>query len=214
MRLLFVILVVANVMLLGYASMQSHAPSADSPLAHQIQPQQIRIVPTPSPTAERTSACLQWGTFAEAELDRVHRELVAALPAGRWSEARTPVTANWWVYIPPATDRSEAERKLRQLAALGVSDYYLVDAEGPWRNAISLGVFKSEDAATSFLQSLRAKGVRSARVGNRELRLVQTTVVLRDPDAELSARVAELALRFPGSEMRAGTCPATITTTR
>lgn len=211
MRLLFIILAVANLVLLGYAVMQSHAPPADGPLAHQIQPQQIRIVPAPSPTAERTSSCLQWGTFAEADLDRVRRDLVASLPAGRWSEAKIPVTANWWVYIPPASDRGEAERKLRQLAALGVQDYYLVDAEGPWRNAISLGVFKSEDAASAFLQGLRAKGVRSARVGSREHRLMQTAVVMRDPDAELSARVAEMALRFPGSELRAGSCPAIVT---
>jgi hypothetical protein len=80
-------------------------------------------------------------------------------------------------------------------------------AEGPTRNAISLGIFKSEEAASAFLQSAQAKGVRGARVGARETRVTQTAVLVRDPDALVSARLAELALRFPGSELRAIDCP-------
>ncbi|HZP86927.1 MAG TPA: hypothetical protein VFB54_08890 [Burkholderiales bacterium] len=212
MKALLAILVVLNLSLLAYAVFEPTGPSSDSPLAHQIQAEQIRVIPPPPPSAQRTAACLQWGTFADAELDPVRRELIAALPPGRWSEARIPVVARWWVFIPPARERADAERKVRELVVLGVRDYVLIDAEGPWRNAISLGVFRSEDAATSFVERLRAKGVRSARIGNRDHRLIQTAVVLREPDAQVSARMAELALRFPGTELRAGACPATVAT--
>lgn len=210
MRLLFIILVVANVALFGYALLQPSARTGpDAPLAQEIEAKQIRVIPAPSPAAlaQRAASCLQWGSFADAELDPVRRELVAALPPGRWSEARLPVIANWWVFVPPSTERAIAERKLRELAALGVTDYFLVEAEGPWNLAISLGVFRNEDAANGYMQSLRAKGVRNARVGNRAHRLTQTSMVVRDPDVEVSARLAELALKFPGSELRSGSCP-------
>lgn len=211
MRLLFIILVVANVALFGYALLQrgQHGVVEDFS-AREIEAQQIRIIaaPTSSPLAQRTASCLQWGTFTEAELDAVRRELIAALPPGRWSEARVPVVANWWVYIPPSTERAIAERKLRDLNALGVTDYFLVESEGAWKLAISLGVFRNEDAANAYLTTLREKGVRTARVGNRDHRLTQTSMVLRDPTAELSARLAELALKFPGTELRSGSCPA------
>ncbi len=73
------------------------------------------------------------------------------------------------------------------------------------RNAISLGSFKTEEAATAHLADLRERGVRSARVGPREQR-PQTLVVVADPDAQASARLAELAVRFPASELKSGEC--------
>jgi hypothetical protein len=44
-------------------------------------------------------------------------------------------------------------------------------------------------------------------VGNREHRLTLTAVRVRDPDAEISARLAELRTQFPGSELKALDCP-------
>jgi hypothetical protein len=95
-----------------------------------------------------------------------------------------------------------------ELQALGVSDYFAVEGEGPMRNAISLGIFRSEQAANDFLESLREKGVRSARVGVREHRVTQTAFVVREPDARTSARLAELAIRFRGTELKAFDCPS------
>jgi hypothetical protein len=75
------------------------------------------------------------------------------------------------------------------------------------RNAISLGIFKSEEAASKYLETLRDKGVRSARVGPREHRVTQTAFLVRNPDPAISARMAELTTRFPGSELKAKDCP-------
>jgi hypothetical protein len=118
-----------------------------------------------------------------------------------------PVVAGWWVYLPPLPDRPAIDAAVRSLQAAGVDEYYVVDAEGPTRNAISLGIFKSEESALAFLLAVQAKGVRTARVGPREHRVTQTAMVLRDPDAQVSARLAQLALGFPGSELRAIDCP-------
>jgi hypothetical protein len=208
MRALFMLLVMANVALAAYALFAPReAPLEPARLPGQLNAEQIRVIPPRPPAPARAAACIQWGSFAEAELDGVRRALESAALSERATETAVPVVAAWWVFIPPFPDRAAADRTVRELQALGVREYYVVDAEGPTRNAISLGIFKSEDAANAFLERVQARGVRAARVGARETRVTQTAVVLRDPDAQVSARLAELALRFPGSELRAIDCP-------
>ena len=133
--------------------------------------------------------------------------LSQALSPGRWNEARVPVVASWWVFIPPLRDEQELVRKVRELRNLGIEDYYVLEGSGEMRSAISLGIFKSEDTAVAFLEGLRTRGVRSARVGNRDHRITQTVFVVREPDVSVSSRLAELALRFPGTELKSGACP-------
>lgn len=207
MRLLLSMLVIANLALAAYGLLRTTAAPAPR-LPEQIEAHQIRIVPPPPPAAARPAACLQWGSFAASELDGIRRELALSLPAGRWSEARVPVMANWWVFIPATRDDRELARRVRELRGLGIEDYFVIEAGGEFRHAISLGIFKSEEAATSFLEGLRLRGVRNARVGSREHRITQTVMVVREPDVGVSARLAELALRFPGTELKSGACPS------
>jgi hypothetical protein len=118
------------------------------------------------------------------------------------------VVAGWWVFIPPQASRVEVDRRIAELTALGVTDYFAVEGESSMRNAISLGIFRSEEAAAEFLRGLQARGVRLARMGSREHRVAQTAFVLREPSAQVSAELAALASRFPGSELRAlNDCP-------
>lgn len=208
MRALFSILLIANLVLVAYALLAPQdAGEPPGPVPGQLNAQEIQVIPPRPPAPARRESCIQWGSFAEAELEGVRRALAGANLSQRATELSVPVLAGWWVYIPALADRAAIDREVRALQSAGITEYYVVDAEGPSRNAISLGIFKSEDAARAFLRTLQEKGVRSARVGPREHRVTQSAVVLRDPDAQVSARLAELALRFPGSELRAVDCP-------
>jgi hypothetical protein len=207
MRLLFALLVVANLALAVYGLLAPRANSPDAALLErQTGAEQIRIVP-PRPAPARRAACVEWGGFADAEVSLARRELAELDLGAKLTETRAPAAANWWVYIPPLPERPDVERKLGELQALGVSDYFVVEGEGPMRNAISLGIFRSEQAAFDFLEELRGMGVRSARVGAREQRLTQVAFLVREPDARTSARLAELAIRFRGTELKALDCP-------
>ena len=75
------------------------------------------------------------------------------------------------------------------------------------RNAISLGIFRSEEAANEFLRRLRERGVLAARVGSREHRVTQTAFLLREADPRVSAQLAALGERFPGGELKTLDCP-------
>jgi len=111
--------------------------------------------------------------------------------ADRVSSHDVQVLVGFWVYIPPLKTRFEVERKIAELEKRGVQEYYVVDGQGPMKNAISLGIFKTEDAAEKYLETLQQKGVRSARVGSREHGVTQTAFVVREPDVPLTAEIPE-----------------------
>jgi len=207
MRLIFTLLVLANLALAAAAWLISSKPNPDAALlTRQINADQVRIIAPPA-SAPARSACLEWGTFSDAELAGARRELERLGLTSRASEARVPVVAGWWVFIPPLASQDEVDRRLAELTGQGIAEYYAVEGEGPMRNAISLGIFRSEAAANAYLRALRERGVRSARVGRREHRVTQTAFLLREPDARVSAQLAGLAERFPGSELKALDCP-------
>ncbi len=208
MRLLLSVLIVANLALAGYAVLQlTSAPGGHRPAL--VNADQIRIVPPPPPppAQSRPAACLQWGSFSASEIDAARAELASTLAPGRWSEARVQVVAGWWVFIPGTRDEQELARRVRDLRDAGIEDYYVVVTNGELRNTISLGIFKSEEVAVNFLEGLRIRGVRNARLGARDHRITQTVFVVREPDVGVSSRLAELALRFPGTELKSGGCP-------
>jgi hypothetical protein len=158
--------------------------------------------------ARRKSGCVEWGSFADAEALSARRALEAAQLSAVASETKVPAIAGWWVYIPPLKDRAAIDKKIAELRSRGVLEYYAVDAPGPMSNAISLGIFSTEEAADKFLSTLQSKGVRSARVGAREHRVTQTAFVIRAADAQVAARVAGLAAQFPDSTLKAISCPS------
>jgi len=106
------------------------------------------------PAADR---CLDIGPFADsAARDRLRdwlREFVARL------ETRTEAVRQrqfFWVYLEPTSDES-ARQNLDDLRARGVTDYMLI-RRGDLKNAISLGLFRSQDSVNRRLAEMTEKG--------------------------------------------------------
>ncbi|QDF95868.1 hypothetical protein CJ010_04565 [Azoarcus sp. DD4] len=118
---------------------------------------------TPDPAAEQP--CVAWSGLGTDEANRLVARLQAAAINARQISIDTP--NSWWVRVPPQGGREQAERKVKELKALGVSDFFIVQDAGPNQFAISLGLFKTEAAANQQLAQLRNKGVRSAGVAPR-----------------------------------------------
>jgi hypothetical protein len=208
MRLLFYVLLVANIVLLGVVWLRPPQTSPDADLLNQqIKPEKVRIIaarPLVAPTIK--TACLEWGPFGTGEVKPAQSALEALQSDIAITQREVQTVAGFWVYIPPLDTRSEVDHKIAELRKLGVEEYYAVESQGPMRNAISLGIFKTEEAANAYLERLRDKGVRSARAGSREHRVTQTVLVVHEPDVALTAKLAELRLQFPGTELKALQC--------
>jgi len=219
MRILLLLLLLANLGFFAY----HHLTGANDEAAAQIALLQIsseRIttvsagtVAPPSanpPPGAAPAACVEWGAFGGAEVARADAVIAGlALPADAL-QRRVADVDGYWVHMPPLKTRAEADRKVGELKALGVEDFFLVQDAGPWRNAVSLGLFKNEEAARAELERLRQRGVRSAVVVRRERLLKQVTFYLREPDAPTVARLTELQRDFPATEIRAAPCPVSV----
>ncbi len=210
MRWIASLLVVVNIVLAGLIYLRQTRPNPDGQIVNlQMNADQIRVIPprARSSRPDRT-ACLEWRSFGAGELARARAALSVLALGERLSSRETEITAGWWVYMPAQNSQPNMDKKAQELRNLGITEYLPLTEAGPWRYAISLGVFRSEQAATDFLQQLREKGVRSAVVGDREHRITHTVLTIRQPSIEESERLAEIASRFSGTELRAIQCPA------
>jgi len=149
------------------------------------------------------AACVEFSGLAAADFARAHDAFASMRLGDRLSERRVEDVTRYWVFVPPAADRRAAEATMAQLKRLGVGDLSIRPD-----NSISLGVFSSEDAAQRFLGSLAAKGVKGAQVGPFAKDLRDLTMLVREPDTEMVARLAIVQRDFPGSKLRAVACPA------
>lgn len=228
MRAFFLFLVLANLAFFAWANFFSEAdPQSDPrPVARQIAPEKLRVLPSTSaaktapaaaakPAAEAAAAaaaaagktaCIELGAIQSADAARAGEALAPLALGPRLSQRQADESASWWVYISPRGSRQDAQKKAAELKALGIDEYFILQDEGPLRYALSLGVFKTEAAATSRLEALRAKGVKTAQIGARETTLQKIYFQVRPADDALVAKVREIAQSFTGSEVRE--CPA------
>jgi len=167
--------------------------------------EEVRIVAVTPPTvaartAEETRKTVQ--SLAGAACVEFS-EAFAALKLGeRLIERRIEEITRHWVFIPPANDRRSAEVNMAQLRRQGVSDMSVRPD-----NAISLGVFSTEEAARRFLTALEVKGVKGAESGPFVKEMREIVMLVRDPDTETVARLALLQREYANTLLRAVPCP-------
>jgi hypothetical protein len=204
---LVLLLVMANLAAFGYLfllrqtgeDMGAHRPfNADS----------VRLIPPAPQTAAATGTikeaglCLQWGPIASSEREKAQTRL-ASLNLGDRLVLREELQTTWWVHIPPMP-KDEAARKMDALRDLGVKDYSLLET-GPDRDAISLGLFSTEQAARKRLAELQAQGVKSAVLDKRGARNA-VVAVIASLDERIMKTLLEIKGDFPGSEVKASPC--------
>jgi len=161
----------------------------------------------PAKVAASVEACVEWGVFSGPEIARADGALAAlGLPAEAL-QRRVMEIDGYWVHMPVLKTKPEVDRKVAELKGLGISDFYVVQEPPNWRNAISLGMFKSEALANAELERLRKQGVRSALITRREHFFRAVHFILREPDLALIARISEIQRDFPGTELKAAACP-------
>jgi hypothetical protein len=153
--------------------------------------------------------CLEWGDFSGPDLARATAALSAMQLADKLGQRQIEQDIGYWVYFPPPGNKAAVNRKIAEIKALGISEYFVVPGSGRWQNAISLGVFKTKEAAQSFLHGLHAKGVHTARVGGRASKLKSTIFMLHGVDAATASQLTAMQNDFPGSTLNNVPCTLT-----
>ncbi|HEX6691154.1 MAG TPA: SPOR domain-containing protein, partial [Burkholderiales bacterium] len=168
-------------------------------------PAPAAAAPAAAPSPATAGACLEWGSFTIADAPRMEKALEPLALGGRLAQRPTQETAGWWVFMPPQGSRQAALRKAAELKNLGVEEFFVLTDEGQYRWSVSLGVFRTEEAARARLAALRTQGVRTAQVGPREMTVPKVWLQVSGVDAALEARLKALAAEVEGSELKP--CP-------
>jgi hypothetical protein len=215
-RLLFFLLLIAALTLGTHLWLSAQVEKSDFS-SRERNRDEVRIVAVTPPVvaarrAEETrktvqnlagSACVEFSGIAAADATRGHEAFAALQLGSRLTERRVEEITRYWVFIPAVRERKTAEATMAQLRRQGVNDLSIRPD-----NAISLGVFSTEDAARRFVTSLEAKGVRSAEQGPFVKDLRELVMLIREPDTELVSRLALLQRDYPNSQLRAVPCPS------
>ena len=215
MRILVFLLLLANATLFLYIELDNVGGGEAARLNQQVQPDKIKLLTPqqvaalgPAKIAALADVCVEWGPLSETDRARAETGL-AALQLGRLlSQKKIEAVANYWVFLPPLANKPAVDKRVGELKAQGIKDVAAVDS-GPQRYAISLGVFRTEEAAQTRLVSLQEQGITTAKLGQRAQAVQQLALVVRDPPAAVIVRLKELQADFSGSQIKIGSCDQT-----
>jgi len=214
MRIVVLLLLVANLTFLGYTLLDSGGSGEGVRLQQQIQPEKIKLLTPqevaalgPAKVAALADVCVEFGPLSDAERVKVAGDL-EPLGLGRLlTQRRVELDGAFSVSTAPLPSRGAADNRAAELRQQGVKDVAVFDA-GRGQFAISFGVFRTEQAAQAHANALAKQGVKLVRVQARQQALTQTLLVVRDPQQPVVARLKELQAQYPGTEIKVGTCVA------
>ena len=215
MRTLVLLLVLANLSFFGYTRLDASREGEANHLVAQVQPDKIKLLTPqqvaalgPAKVAALADVCLEWGPLNEADRARAVSELEPFQLGKLLTQKRTEASYSFWVYLPAVATRADAERRAAEAKEKGLTDVAVVETPAQ-RYAVSLGAFANEDNAKSRLAQVIAQGATNARLGPRQQTVASTTMIVRDPQAPLIAKVRELAPQYSGSDAKVGSCEKT-----
>jgi hypothetical protein len=229
LKFFFLSLLLANALLFAYhqGHLEALMPSGREPLrvANQLNADKIKLIrpqavnisteeaaPAPVTAAQADAAaekkqnipaCIEIGDFSIAEARRFEAQLanlaLATRPARR--EIQESGTSHM-VLIPPQNGKEGADKRVSELRGLGISDFYVIQDNSSHRWGISLGIFKSAEAARAHLGVLDQKGIRNAGLAAYPVPLNKTAFQLRGLDAAAKKSVDKIRNDFPRQEVR------------
>lgn len=179
-------------------------------LRRQSAPPAPKEMPPPTESAPMPVAealCLEWRGLNPEEYTRVREQLKALVGEQVMSFTGVPLNTRRWLIFPPLPSAQSAEAKLRELAAAGVQDAFVVK-DGVWKNAISLGLYANDEATGRRIREVEAKGVLGTRVEVLPRQGTEFYFVIRSEDPDALKSLGEIRQAYPNSQQTRVACPS------
>ena len=122
----------------------------------------VREAPLPPPDLP---TCLLFDSMSAEQ--RQVAEIIANRHNARMKQSASGQPSAWWLNVPPQPDRATAEKKMLEIRGRGFADLFIVPEGGANRNAISLGLFKTESAARQRMDAMIKQGVSGLQITPR-----------------------------------------------
>ena len=194
----------------GFAPLAQSEPQR---LAQQIRPEAMQLINTgeaPQPASEPMAVtgmtagaaqCLQAGLFSDEQANALRPRLQAVLPAGSWSLENSVEPGRWIIYMGKYASDDALAKKRDELRLRGISFESLLNpALNP---GLSLGHFSSQADASSELNKIAQRGVRTARVLQERPEVRGQWLRLAAVNPALAAQLDTLKAQFSGKALQA-----------
>jgi len=113
--------------------------------------------------ANGPTLCVEARPFNPEDATSVDKALRPLLPNGSWVRQSIAISGQWMVYMGPYPDDELYDRKVVELKRIKGLTFDEVRS-GPYAKGLSLGRFTSDAEADAKLNSLKLRGIRTARV--------------------------------------------------
>lgn len=187
---------------------QDAAPAADPAKPDAAAPAAQPAAASPQPAAPQVAvapSCTEVGNFTAADARRFSAQLASLNLGDKVAQKLTQDVTSHMVYIPPQDGRDGADRRTAELRRLGISDFYVIPDSFPnpaLRYGISLGIFRTEEAAKAYVGQLISQGLRSARIIARRSGAGKQVFQLRDLSPDARAALDKIKSGYPDQEVR------------
>jgi hypothetical protein len=139
--------------------------------------------------SDTNGQCVEAGPFTQDEQRQANAMLGRILKAGQWGVQSVAVPGLWLVYMGPYPDDESLERKEAELRRIRNLPFEEVRSPATLARGLSLGKFTEERQANAALETLRVRGIRTARVVNArpamELQVLRASAVDLNQKAQL-----------------------------
>jgi len=150
-------------------------------------------------------ACTEIGNFSAAEARRFSSQLAERTPTLKFVRREIQEVASHMVYLPSLGSKEAADKKSDEIRRLGISDFFVIQDSSAQRYGISLGIFKTDEAAQKQVASLAKRGLSGAKVGTRSVSSSKVAFQLRDMGGDARLAFDKIKSDFPAQEVRS--CP-------
>jgi cell division septation protein DedD len=178
------------------ASLKPAAPPASaSAVASSPAAQAAPTAQLNAPLRLGKGICVEAGPFNEADFAAAESMIRPLLPTTVWTRQPVSIQGMWLVYMGPYADAAQLERKQEELKRIKGLDFEVVRTPPNLAQGISLGRFSVSDNADKQLETLRGRGIRTARIVT--LRPPAELQLLRVPRADVNTQVKLAGLKLP-----------------
>ncbi|NKI71359.1 SPOR domain-containing protein [Collimonas pratensis] len=229
LKLIFWLLLLANAALFamqkGYLGALYSDGREPARIGKQLQADKIKLVASdaaPAATAAANAsapaaagapaaadlapvACTEIGNFSASEARRFSSQLAERTPNLKFVRREIQEVASHMVYLPSLGSKEAADKKSDEVRRLGINDFFVIQDSSALRYGISLGIFKTDEAAQKQVASLAKRGLSGAKVGTRSVSSSKVAFQLRDMGGDAKLAFDKIKTDFPTQEVRS--CP-------
>ena len=211
-------LLVLNLAVAGLFMGRSHWPQAASDQHAPMNVERLSLHSQSAPIQEDVlsprvavaeALCVEWRGLNLVEFAQVREQLKALVGQRVMSFTEVPLNTRHWVIFPPLPSPQSATAKLNELVATGVQDAFVVK-DGPWRNAISLGLYANDEAARRRVREVEDKGVLGTRVELQPRQGTDFYFVIRSEDPDALKNLGGIKQAYPNSQQSRVACPSNV----